>query len=263
MKFVRAYEANNFTILPNAIFQDKRLSHASLGFLVWFLHLPPGWEVGGIKELAAAKRGTLRHEGRDTTTLCMKELELAGYMTRTRRQCKRTGRWETIIEVRSHPLDELAGQEPAAEVDSVKPQVSPKPGKPGVGQPGPGKPGCKNLKNFHKELKDSPNPISGEIGNSTCEAASPGKTKCPHGKPNNCRDCGTSPRELAKAERKRRSDELDAQLRDKAQLEHQQALARLAATWCGACAGPNIADRWVDDRSARCPACHPLAKVPT
>lgn len=126
-KIIRAREEARFTVLPNNLLDDPRLSWAALGLLTWMLRLPPDWEIGGIKRLAAQKRGSLRREGRDIIAKCLKELEAAGYLVRERRQDPKTGRWETVTVVRSRP--------------AAKSQVAPSPGNPGLGEPGPGFPG--------------------------------------------------------------------------------------------------------------------------
>lgn len=69
----RANRPSRYTTIGNAIFDDKRLSAAALGVLVYFLHLPPDWEihVGQVQ----ARFGF----GRDKMQAIMRELRAAGY----------------------------------------------------------------------------------------------------------------------------------------------------------------------------------------
>lgn len=140
-KIIRAREEARFTVLPNQLLDDRRLSWAALGLLTWMLRLPPDWEIGGIKQIAAQKRGSLRREGRDTIAKCLKELEQAGYLSRERRQDPKTGRWETVTVVRSRPAAKSQVKAPTRSAQHAKPQVAPSPGNPGLGEPGPGFPG--------------------------------------------------------------------------------------------------------------------------
>ena len=77
---IRAKHKNRFTQIPNAIFEDRRLSIAAKGLLVYLLSRPPNW--------------TVRHDqlqytldmGRKQLTKLLDELAEAGYLDRDEHQ---------------------------------------------------------------------------------------------------------------------------------------------------------------------------------
>ena len=64
----------DFTIAPNIIFKDKRLSYKAKGLWLQIISLPEGWEfsVKGLAQLAK--------ENESAITSGLKELELFGYI---------------------------------------------------------------------------------------------------------------------------------------------------------------------------------------
>jgi len=86
MTILRRHHNSNFTIVPNAIFEDKRISVEAKGTLGYLLSRPPDWAV----HLAQIGR-TLRM-GRDKTERVFQELKGAGYVVRGR-QKRMGGRW--------------------------------------------------------------------------------------------------------------------------------------------------------------------------
>ena len=76
MAVLRKEKKNNFTIIDNAIFKDRRLSYKAKGLLCQMLSLPDGWEysVKGLETLASDKYSAI--------TSGLKELEEAGYFRR-------------------------------------------------------------------------------------------------------------------------------------------------------------------------------------
>lgn len=78
MATIRIQKNKNFSIVSNEILRDKRLSLRTRGLLVFCLSLADTWEYS-IKGLAAA---TGESEGK--ISLCLKELEKYGYLTRER-----------------------------------------------------------------------------------------------------------------------------------------------------------------------------------
>ena len=78
MATIRIRKNKDFSIVSNAILRDKRLSLRARGLLVFCLSLADSWEYS-IKGLAAA---TGESEGK--ISLCLKELEKYGYLTRER-----------------------------------------------------------------------------------------------------------------------------------------------------------------------------------
>lgn len=78
MATIRIQKNKNFSIVSNEILRDKRLSLRARGLLVFCLSLADSWEYS-IKGLAIA---TGESEGK--ISLCLKELEKYGYLTRER-----------------------------------------------------------------------------------------------------------------------------------------------------------------------------------
>lgn len=86
---IRRRVQRDFTILPNDVVRDHRLSWKALGLLVYVLSLPDDFHLH-LKYLANQKP-----TGRDGTRAGLKELELAGYLT-IRRE-RRAGRFAQVI----------------------------------------------------------------------------------------------------------------------------------------------------------------------
>lgn len=78
MATIRIAKTKDFSIVSNNVLRDKRLSLRTRGLLVFCLSLADTWEYS-IKGLAAA---TGESEGK--ISLCLKELEKHGYLTRER-----------------------------------------------------------------------------------------------------------------------------------------------------------------------------------
>lgn len=124
MKITRSRETSDFTITPNSIYRDTRLSYRALGILAYLLHLPDGYELDSA-DLAAD-----RTEGRDAIRAALKQLEQAGYLTRQRRQDPATGRWRTHTSVSSHPqtpqvAPKTENQASGNQAPDANPQVTP------------------------------------------------------------------------------------------------------------------------------------------
>lgn len=86
---IRRRVQRDFTILPNDVVRDPRLSWKALGLLVYVLSLPDDFRLH-LKYLANQKP-----TGRDGTRAGLKELEQAGYLT-IRRE-RRAGRFAQVI----------------------------------------------------------------------------------------------------------------------------------------------------------------------
>lgn len=105
---------SNFYILDKQISEDKRLSWAARGLLVYLLGKPDHWTVNVqalINETKAAKKST----GRDGVWNLLKELIEAGYCTRsqTRKDDGTLGEMSyTISETRSVPRTDFQGTAP-------------------------------------------------------------------------------------------------------------------------------------------------------
>ncbi len=85
---LRRKVTSNFTVLDNAIIQDKRLSWKALGLLVRLLSYPPNFKL----RLVSLSRE--RASGRDATRSGLKELEMAGYLTIVRERAA-SGKYAT------------------------------------------------------------------------------------------------------------------------------------------------------------------------
>ena len=74
-KLIKAYK-DNYTIVDNDIFKDKRLSYKDLGLLCQLLSLPDNWNfnIAGI--------ASLHTDGEDSIKSGLKKLEEYGYLTR-------------------------------------------------------------------------------------------------------------------------------------------------------------------------------------
>jgi hypothetical protein len=80
MKIRRGVHKGNFTIVPNAIFNDVRLSIEAIAVLVYLITRPPHWEIRH-RQL----QGILGI-GRDLLKRCLIELIRAGYVMRDNEQ---------------------------------------------------------------------------------------------------------------------------------------------------------------------------------
>ena len=84
MSIVRAPRpVSNFYILDKRLSEDKRLSWAARGLLVFLLGKPDNWHVS-IANLLNETAGSVRPSGRDAAYALLRELEQAGYVTRSR-----------------------------------------------------------------------------------------------------------------------------------------------------------------------------------
>ena len=78
---------DNFTVLPNALLQDKRLSFKARGILCLMLSLPQNWQTysSWIQEQGM--------EGREAVQSALAELEALGYLQRNPEKDDQTGRF--------------------------------------------------------------------------------------------------------------------------------------------------------------------------
>jgi hypothetical protein len=74
-----------------ALINDARLGFDTLGFAAWLLTRPPGWQIRA-SALPQLLKSRSRHVGRDRARRFLRELERAGYLTRTRHRTA-DGRW--------------------------------------------------------------------------------------------------------------------------------------------------------------------------
>jgi len=78
---VRHRHASGFTILPNNLLKDDRLSYEALGVLCYLLSRPRNWNVV-TRQLCARSKGG----GRDRMRRILNELIDAGYVYRSLRR---------------------------------------------------------------------------------------------------------------------------------------------------------------------------------
>jgi hypothetical protein len=169
MKVHLSRPESGFTIIPDAVLRDPKLSFQARGVLAELLSRPDDWETtaDSMSRYAKAKRGEAG-EGRDQLRAAFTELERADYLHRERRRGGR-GRFTTVLHIFDTPdLKKawLAAEEFKMSVDNLPPedvsagrtddetgsrrsglgkgassQVAPTTDLPGVGQPGVGRPG--------------------------------------------------------------------------------------------------------------------------
>jgi hypothetical protein len=96
----RSKPTGNFTILPNELLRDDRLSYCARAVLAELLSRPEGWETNAdaLSERARRHRDGSRGEGRRAMRAAFAELEEAGYMVRHKRKGEK-GRFVTVLEV--------------------------------------------------------------------------------------------------------------------------------------------------------------------
>lgn len=100
LKIRRSRPVDNFTILPNALLRDDRLTYCARGVLAELLSRPEGWETNAdaLSDRARRHRGDVVGEGRRGLRAAFAELEAAGYLTR-RKEKGEKGRFVTVLEV--------------------------------------------------------------------------------------------------------------------------------------------------------------------
>lgn len=84
MPVLRQHHTRDFTVLPNALLQDQRLSCRDRGLLVWMLSKPPEWsftKAGIVAELC--------QDGERSVQSGVKVLQELGYLTITRERQKK------------------------------------------------------------------------------------------------------------------------------------------------------------------------------
>jgi hypothetical protein len=77
-KITRQKRTDNFTVVNNDVIQNKDLSWAAKGMLVYLLHLPDNWQIN-VADLSNRSKN-----GRDGTAGIIKELMNAGYISRVK-----------------------------------------------------------------------------------------------------------------------------------------------------------------------------------
>lgn len=78
MSVFRINKTNNFTIMSNTHFKEKKMSLKAKGLLSLMLSLPDDWDY------SIAGLASLSKDGKDSVMSALAELEKFGYLTRTR-----------------------------------------------------------------------------------------------------------------------------------------------------------------------------------
>jgi len=114
---VRRRRVDRFTIVPNDVLRDVRLSWKARGLLAYLLSLPDDWRT------SSDRLARLGPDGRDAVRSGLRELEELGYLTRRRSQSS-TGRWSTELIISDEPGD-ISGDEMGTTetTDAGKPDV--------------------------------------------------------------------------------------------------------------------------------------------
>lgn len=111
----RQENPRGWTVLPNALIEDARLSFRARGILGYLLSRPDGWETD------SSRLARIALEGRDAIRTSLRELESLRYLIRVKVQGE-GGLWRTETYVYDHTLSE----EEAAAIRGVsKPVDSP------------------------------------------------------------------------------------------------------------------------------------------
>jgi hypothetical protein len=87
--------------IPTSLINDTRLGFDTRGFAAWLLTRPPGWQIRA-SALPYLLKSRSRHVGRDRARRFLRELERAGYLTRTRHRTA-DGRWIWYHAFRPNP----------------------------------------------------------------------------------------------------------------------------------------------------------------
>ena len=128
---IRFDRSGGFTVLPNGILRESRLSLKTKGLFAILASLPPDWEysVSGLAVVCGV--------GRDSIRSSLKELEAAGYLERGQAH-EDSGRFGGNVYI----LHET----------STTPDVKPLPGFPSTAEPSTGEPSTENPPQLKKDL---------------------------------------------------------------------------------------------------------------
>ena len=112
MSILRHHHDTSYTVIPNDILNDKRLSLKDIGLLCFILHLPDGWNfsVNGLASI-------LPHDGRDSISSGLKRIEQAGYLKRDRERDSVGRLAEAVWIVSDTPMTENPAQENTIQIN--------------------------------------------------------------------------------------------------------------------------------------------------
>jgi hypothetical protein len=137
MSIVRRHHNSNFTVVPNAIFEDMRLSVEAKGTLGYLLSRPHDWTI------RLTYIGTTLRLGRDKTERIFQELQDTGYVVRGK-QKRINGVWG--------PMEFVVYDDPARPPAEQTVASLPHPEKPYAGEPSTAEPHAV-FQGTYKELK--------------------------------------------------------------------------------------------------------------
>ncbi len=147
-RITKSKKTSHFTVIPNAVFDDKRLSLKAMGLLCWILRLPPDWQ------LHKSRLHSQLSDGRDAVINAFNELEKCGYIEKT--EVRDGGKFQGFnYEVSDYPqfLDTFKA---APITENPQPATPPITGKPETVKPKPEKPITENTEllktDFTKEI---------------------------------------------------------------------------------------------------------------
>ena len=101
---IRIERKQGFTVLPNDLLRDPRLTLKAKGLMAILLGLPDGWEysISGLSSITGA--------GKDAIRSALKEMEGAGYLTREQQAHGEGGKFAgSVYTVREVSISPLAG----------------------------------------------------------------------------------------------------------------------------------------------------------
>lgn len=92
------HKDRNFTVLDNAVLNDRRLSYRARGLLTYLLSKPVDWQTNA-QDLSRQSPG----EGRDAVRTALAELETVGYLVRRKYRDEKTQQWRSEWTVYEEP----------------------------------------------------------------------------------------------------------------------------------------------------------------
>lgn len=106
MPILRHERKRDFTIIPNQVFRERRLSLKGVGLLCTLLSFPDDWQfsVAGLGKICS-------HDRRDGISTAVKELEGAGYLIRKRSRRPNGTVGDALWIVSDVPMTENPAQE--------------------------------------------------------------------------------------------------------------------------------------------------------
>ena len=130
----RVPKVDNYTVISNTHFKDRRLSLRAKGLLSLILSLPADWDLT-LKGLVI-----ICTEGRDAIANTIKELQAYGYIKKLQPRDKNGKLQKVIYEIYEKPLNLPFPENPEAVKSTMDTEALPLPEKPLTDSPVPGEP---------------------------------------------------------------------------------------------------------------------------